>query len=156
MGPYSARARGAEAARGLTGKCAGCVRRGRPLLSAGAVVGSRSWSRPRPERYETIGRSYVYTRQPDPRIAAAIRPALGNVRRVINIGAGAGSYEPAGLDVLAAEPSATMIAQRPPGAAPAVKAQPSGCPWPTRASTPRSRFSPSTTGQTERQRSRRS
>jgi SAM-dependent methyltransferase len=40
---------------------------------------------------------------------------------VINIGAGAGSYEPADLDVLAVEPSATMIAQRPLDAAPAVR-----------------------------------
>jgi len=40
---------------------------------------------------------------------------------VINIGAGAGSYEPADLDVLAVEPSATMTAQRPLDAAPAVR-----------------------------------
>jgi SAM-dependent methyltransferase len=71
--------------------------------------------------YDSIGRSYAATRRPDPRIAAAIRSALGEVRSVINIGAGAGAYEPADLDVLAVEPSATMIAQRPSGAAPAVR-----------------------------------
>ena len=40
----------------------------------------------------------------------------------MNVGAGAGSYEPADRDVVAVEPSETMIAQRPPGAAPVVRA----------------------------------
>ncbi|HEY9302937.1 MAG TPA: methyltransferase domain-containing protein [Mycobacterium sp.] len=40
---------------------------------------------------------------------------------VANIGAGTGSYEPAGT-VIAVEPSRVMIAQRPPGSAPAVQA----------------------------------
>lgn len=70
--------------------------------------------------YDSIGRSYALTRQPDPRIASAIRAALGDAKRVINIGAGTGSYEPRDLDVLAVEPSTTMIAQRHPDAAPAV------------------------------------
>lgn len=70
--------------------------------------------------YESIGRSYARTRQPDPRIASAIRSALGDATSVINIGAGAGSYEPTDIDLLAVEPSATMIAQRPSDAAPAV------------------------------------
>jgi SAM-dependent methyltransferase len=39
----------------------------------------------------------------------------------VNVGAGAGSYEPANRDVIAVEPSATMIAKRPPGAAPVVQ-----------------------------------
>ena len=38
------------------------------------------------------------------------------------MGAGAGAYEPADLDVVAVEPSETMIAQRPEGAAPVVRA----------------------------------
>ena len=38
----------------------------------------------------------------------------------MNVGAGAGSYEPGDRWVLAVEPSATMRAQRPPGAAPAI------------------------------------
>jgi hypothetical protein len=38
-------------------------------------------------------------------------------RSVLNIGAGTGSYEPAGREVTAVEPSAEMIAQRPAGAA---------------------------------------
>jgi len=41
---------------------------------------------------------------------------------VVNVGAGTGNYEPAGRDVTAVEPSATMIAQRPEGAAPVVQA----------------------------------
>jgi SAM-dependent methyltransferase len=39
---------------------------------------------------------------------------------VLNVGAGAGSYEPDDLEVTAVEPSAVMRAQRPPGAAPVV------------------------------------
>jgi SAM-dependent methyltransferase len=42
---------------------------------------------------------------------------------VVNVGAGAGAYEPRDRWVLAVEPSETMIAQRPPGAAPVVRAR---------------------------------
>jgi SAM-dependent methyltransferase len=76
----------------------------------------------RPDRYETLGRSYRQTRREDPRIAARIRAALGDARSVLNVGAGAGSYEPPGLRVVAAEPAAVMIRQRPDGAAPALRA----------------------------------
>lgn len=71
--------------------------------------------------YDRIGRTYAETRRPDPRIDAAIRRALGGARSVVNVGAGAGSYEPPET-VLAVEPSAIMIAQRPAGLAPAVQA----------------------------------
>jgi SAM-dependent methyltransferase len=71
--------------------------------------------------YDTIGATYTSTRRPDPRIAARIHAALGDAETVINIGAGTGSYEPA-QTVLAVEPSAVMIAQRPAGSAPAVQA----------------------------------
>ncbi|HKV67527.1 MAG TPA: class I SAM-dependent methyltransferase [Gaiellales bacterium] len=71
--------------------------------------------------YDEIGRTYASTRRPDPRVGAAIRDALGDATSVVNVGAGAGSYEPP-QTVLAVEPSAAMIAQRPPGAAPAVQA----------------------------------
>jgi SAM-dependent methyltransferase len=40
----------------------------------------------------------------------------------VNVGAGAGAYEPRDREVVAVEPSDTMIAQRPPGAAPVVRA----------------------------------
>ena len=80
--------------------------------------------------YDEIGHRYVVTRQPDPRIAQAIRMALGEVRTVLNVGAGSGSYEPHDREVTAVEPSAVMIAQRPPGAAPAVQAHAEALPFP--------------------------
>ena len=70
--------------------------------------------------YDRIGGSYGATRQADPRIAALIWQALGDARSVVNVGAGAGSYEPSDREVLAVEPSELMIAQRPPGSAPAL------------------------------------
>ncbi|MGN6127758.1 MAG: class I SAM-dependent methyltransferase [Humibacter sp.] len=63
--------------------------------------------------YGTIGTDYARYRRPDPRIAARIRDALGDARTLLNVGAGAGSYEPTDLDVTPVEPSATMRAQRP-------------------------------------------
>jgi SAM-dependent methyltransferase len=50
----------------------------------------------------------------DPRIAAQILAALGDARTVLNVGAGAGAYEPVDRDVVAVEPSEAMRAQRPP------------------------------------------
>jgi len=64
--------------------------------------------------YDTIGLNYANLRQPEPRIAALIDAALGDAKTVLNIGAGAGSYEPAGRQITAVEPSAEMIRQRPP------------------------------------------
>jgi SAM-dependent methyltransferase len=72
--------------------------------------------------YDEHGRTYTRHRRPDPRIAARIDAALGDARTVLNVGAGAGSYEPQDRWVLAVEPSATMRAQRPPDAAPAIAA----------------------------------
>lgn len=68
-------------------------------------------------RYERIGVGYARRRQPDPRIAAQIHGHLGSPAErphVLNVGAGAGSYEPDDRRVTAVEPSPTMIAQRPP------------------------------------------
>jgi hypothetical protein len=79
-------------------------------------------SRSRAQLYDTIGAAYTATRRTDPRIAARIWGALGDARTVLNVGAGTGSYEPPGRDVVAAEPSALMRAQRPAGAAPCVGA----------------------------------
>lgn len=73
--------------------------------------------------YEQHGRTYADHRRADPRIAARIHAALGDAETVVNVGAGAGSYEPSDRWVLAVEPSATMRAQRPPGAAPAIDAR---------------------------------
>jgi SAM-dependent methyltransferase len=72
--------------------------------------------------YDTIGASYTVTRCTEPRIAARVWAALGDGRTVLNVGAGAGSYEPPDRHVLAVEPSAVMRAQRPAGAAPCVAA----------------------------------
>jgi SAM-dependent methyltransferase len=72
--------------------------------------------------YEAHGAGYADRRRPDPRIAAMVHAALGDARTVINVGAGAGSYEPADRHVVAVEPSAAMRAQRPLDRAPALDA----------------------------------
>jgi SAM-dependent methyltransferase len=72
--------------------------------------------------YETRGDGYAVHRRTDPRLAAYVHAALGDARTVINVGAGAGSYEPADREVTAVEPSAAMRAQRPARLAPAVDA----------------------------------
>ncbi len=72
--------------------------------------------------YDTIGRTYARRRRADERIARIIRDALGDSTSVLNIGAGTGAYEPHRGDVVAVEPSATMIAQRAENLAPVVRA----------------------------------
>ncbi|HYE58325.1 MAG TPA: class I SAM-dependent methyltransferase [Rhodothermales bacterium] len=72
--------------------------------------------------YDTIGQGYRRYRVPDARIAAQIDQALGEAKTVLNVGAGAGAYEPLGRRVVAVEPSTTMIRQRAPDAAPVVQA----------------------------------
>jgi len=73
-------------------------------------------------RYDRIGVGYGRTRREDPRLAARIRAALGDAKTVVNVGAGAGAYEPRDLHVIAIEPSDVMAAQRPPELAPAIRA----------------------------------
>jgi len=82
--------------------------------------------------YGTIGRNYARYRRPDPRIAALIEWALGDARSVLNVGAGAGSYEPTDRDVTAVEPSASMRAQRPSHLTPAIDAVAEQLPFPDR------------------------
>nr|WSW63704.1 methyltransferase domain-containing protein [Streptomyces sp. NBC_00998] len=60
-----------------------------------------------------IGSGHSSYRRPDERIARFIAEALGESRTVLNIGAGAGSYESAAHTVTAVEPSVSMRAQRP-------------------------------------------
>jgi SAM-dependent methyltransferase len=72
--------------------------------------------------YDTLGAGYTGVRRPDPQIAAQIHAALGGARTVLNVGAGAGSYEPTDRHVVPVEPSATMRAQRPAHLAPALNA----------------------------------
>ncbi len=62
--------------------------------------------------YDTIGINYADLRKPDPRIERVIGRALGSAKTVLNVGAGAGSYEPADKQVTAIEPSVEMINQR--------------------------------------------
>lgn len=83
--------------------------------------------------YDTIGVNYADLRRPDPRIAALIDRALGDAVTVLNVGAGTGSYEPAGRQVTALEPSAEMIRQRPIGAAPAIRGHAEALPFPDRS-----------------------
>jgi SAM-dependent methyltransferase len=71
--------------------------------------------------YDQIGVTYGSTRRTDPRIAAAIYDALGEAGSVVNVGAGAGSYEPR-QTIAAIEPSQVMITQRPAGSAPVLRA----------------------------------
>lgn len=77
--------------------------------------------------YDRHGQGYARQRRTDPRIAARVHAArvhaaLGQARTVINVGAGAGSYEPEDRHVVAVEPSAAMRAQRPRHLAPALDA----------------------------------
>ena len=63
--------------------------------------------------YGRIGQGYTDYRQPDPAIVSFIEKALGDAETVLNVGAGAGSYEPLQRHGTAVEPSASMRAQRP-------------------------------------------
>ncbi|HEY3955860.1 MAG TPA: class I SAM-dependent methyltransferase [Streptosporangiaceae bacterium] len=78
--------------------------------------------------YDRIGVGYSKVRRPDPRLAALITQALGDARTVLNVGAGAGSYEPAGPRVVAVEPSAVMLAQH--GGTDRVRAAAEALPFP--------------------------
>jgi SAM-dependent methyltransferase len=72
--------------------------------------------------YDAIGVGYQERRRPDPRLTAAIVRALGDAATVVNVGAGAGSYEPSDRSVVAVEPAMTMIRQRRGGSARVVRA----------------------------------
>jgi SAM-dependent methyltransferase len=79
--------------------------------------------------YDRIGASYRATRREDPRIARAIWNALGDAVSVVNVGAGAGAYEPSDREVRAVEPSEVMVAQRPAGSAPVVQGEAEALPF---------------------------
>ena len=81
------------------------------------------------ELYDEIGVGYKDLRKPDPRIAQAIEKALGKCKSIMNVGAGAGSYEPQGRDLVAVEPSLTMIRQRAKNAPPAIQASATNLPF---------------------------
>ena len=83
--------------------------------------------------YGVIGTGYTRYRQPDPHIAEFIRKALGDAETVLNVGAGAGSYEPVDREVAAVEPSASMRAQRPAHLPMAIDATAESLPFPDRS-----------------------
>jgi SAM-dependent methyltransferase len=62
--------------------------------------------------YDTLGQQYSGYRQTDSRIAEYVTMALADAKTILNVGAGAGSYEPADKYVVAVEPSVMMRAQR--------------------------------------------
>jgi SAM-dependent methyltransferase len=72
--------------------------------------------------YSTLAVDYANVRRPDPRIGAQLVAALGSARKVINVGAGTGSYEPTDRHVVAVEPAADMRAKRDPSLPPAIAA----------------------------------
>jgi SAM-dependent methyltransferase len=66
-----------------------------------------------PAHYDRIGHGYRDVRRPDPRLHALIEDALAGARTVVDVGAGAGSYEPRGALVTAVDPSQVMLDQHP-------------------------------------------
>jgi hypothetical protein len=44
--------------------------------------------------YDRLDVAYAQLRRTDPRIAARVHAALGDAATVVNVGAGAGTYEP--------------------------------------------------------------
>jgi SAM-dependent methyltransferase len=81
-----------------------------------------------PPVYDTIGRHYTANRRADPRWEAIVAEHVAGAARVVNVGAGTGSYEPAGCALVAVEPSTVMLGQRAASAAPAVRASASSLP----------------------------
>lgn len=73
-------------------------------------------------RYDEIGVGYARGRRTDPRWLTPVLSALGSAASVLDVGSGTGSYEPPSRHVVAVEPSAEMIRQRRPEAAPVVRA----------------------------------
>ncbi len=62
--------------------------------------------------YDQLAEQYRNYRKPDPKIAARIQFHIQGAQRVLNVGAGMGSYEPEGCEVIAIEPSYEMISKR--------------------------------------------
>lgn len=62
--------------------------------------------------YNAHGQHYRHIRRADTHIAAYVNKALTGAHTVLNVGAGAGSYEPADKYVVAVEPSERMRMQR--------------------------------------------
>lgn len=63
--------------------------------------------------YDKIGEGYSIGRKTDPKISSFLNQFLDGSESILNIGAGAGSYEPIHKNLIAVEPSLEMIRQRP-------------------------------------------
>lgn len=85
--------------------------------------------------YDALGHGYARGRCTDSRWMATIDDALGSAGTVVNVGAGTGSYEPSDRQVVAVEPSAVMLGQRPRVRHQPYAPSPRRCPSPTRPST---------------------
>jgi SAM-dependent methyltransferase len=85
------------------------------------------------QAYDRIGVGYTHKRRPDARIAAQILRALGSAETIVNVGAGAGSYEPDDRRIVGVEPAMTMIRQRGSAAAPVVRGYAESLPFATGA-----------------------
>ena len=81
--------------------------------------------------YGLIGKGYTAYRRPDPAVASFLEKALGDAVTVLNVGAGAGSYEPTTRHVTAVEPSASMREQRPAHLSKAIDAMAEALPFET-------------------------
>ncbi|WP_205603253.1 class I SAM-dependent methyltransferase [Heyndrickxia ginsengihumi] len=62
--------------------------------------------------YDKHGQKYSGYRRTDPRIEEYVYAALESASTILNVGAGAGSYEPEDKYVIAVEPSSVMRSQR--------------------------------------------
>ena len=60
----------------------------------------------------TADEKIISVKKPDPRIAARIQFHINGVRRILNVGAGMGSYEPQNCDIVAIEPSHELTKRR--------------------------------------------
>jgi SAM-dependent methyltransferase len=89
------------------------MKRRTPLGDARIVKGEIGLEIKNPAfNYDKHGRDYSGHRRTDPRIARYVEAALGSADTILNIGAGAGSYEPDDRYVVAVEPSKVMRSQR--------------------------------------------
>ena len=80
--------------------------------------------------YDKLGQKYSGHRQTDTRIAEYVTNALGDAQTILNVGAGAGSYEPSDKYVVAIEPSIVMRSQRNKnGKVPAINAKADNLPF---------------------------
>ena len=84
-------------------------------------------------KYDNIGIDYAKQRKSDPRIATQIFDRLKNATKVVNIGAGSGSYEPKNINLIAVEPSIEMINQRATNAHPVIQGYAESLPFPDKS-----------------------